>query len=100
MKNFQQNLLIALALGLCGLCVYQWYSQTVERTQIEGLNRLLYQRASAIQDYTNSIATMNSQIAQMDGRITELKASVKTNEQMVVSQRRELNQLQFDNAGL
>ena len=28
MKNFQQNLLIVLALGLCGLCVYQWYGQT------------------------------------------------------------------------
>ena len=39
MKNFQQNLLIALALGLCAMCVYQWHGQTVQRAQIENLNR-------------------------------------------------------------
>jgi chromosome segregation ATPase len=100
MKNFQQNLLIVLALSLCGLCVYQWYSQTIERTQIDGLNRLLYQKSVAIQEYTNSIAAMNSQIAQMDAHLTELKANVKTNEQLIASQRVELNRLQFDNQGL
>jgi chromosome segregation ATPase len=100
MKNLQQNLLIVLALSLCGLCVYQWYSQTIERTQIEGLNRLLYQKAALIQDYTNSIATMSGQIAQMDGHITDLKASVKTNELLIASQRVEINRLQFDNQGL
>jgi chromosome segregation ATPase len=100
MKNFQQNLLIVLALSLCGLCVYQWYSQTIERTQIEDLNKLLYQKSAAIQDYTNSIVTMNSQIAQMDARLTELKATVKTNEQVIASQKLEINGLRFDNQGL
>jgi len=99
-KNFQQNLLIALALGLCGLCVFQWYSQTIERTQVDGLNKLLYQKMAAIQDYTNSIAAMTSQIGQMDARITELKAGVKTNEQLVASQKLEINRLQFENQGL
>ncbi len=35
MKNFQINLFIVLALGLCGLCTWQWYEQTVQRTEIQ-----------------------------------------------------------------
>jgi len=61
MKNFQQNLLILLALALCGLCVWQWYEQTVQRTEIQTLNRIVYDRNAAIQGYTNSIATLNHQ---------------------------------------
>ena len=37
MKNFQQNLLILLALRLCGLCAWQWYAQTVQRDDHPGL---------------------------------------------------------------
>src|SRR5580658_1506062 len=100
MKNFQQNLLIVLALGLCGLCVYQWYAQTVQRTEIQAQNQMIYDRDAAIQSDTNSIATMNAQIAQMDERITEIKAAAATNEQLVVSQKAQIFQLQFDNENL
>ena len=75
MKNFQQNLLIILALSLCGLCVYQWYGQTLQRNQIQKLNQMVYEQGAAIQGYTNSIADMDRQIAQMDARITALKES-------------------------
>ena len=75
MKNFQQNLLILLALGLCGLCVVQWRGQTVQRVEIEKLNRTTYEKSSAIREYTNSIQTMDRQISLMDGRLSELKAS-------------------------
>jgi len=34
MKNLQQNLLILLAMALCGLCVYQWHVQTLQRDEI------------------------------------------------------------------
>ena len=34
MKHFQSNLLIVLALALCGLCAFQWYEQTVQRDEI------------------------------------------------------------------
>jgi|HubBroStandDraft_1064217.scaffolds.fasta_scaffold757266_1 chromosome segregation ATPase len=100
MKNFQQDLLIVLALGLCGLCVYQWYAQTVQRTEIQTQNQMVYDRDAAIQSDTNSIATMNAQIAQMDERITEIKAAAATNEQLVVSQKAQIFQLQFDNENL
>jgi chromosome segregation ATPase len=94
MKNFQQNLLIVLALALCGLCVYQWYGQTLQRNQIQKLNQMAYEQGAAIQGYTNSIADMDRQIAQMDGRITVLKETVRTNEQVSTSQKREIQRLE------
>ena len=100
MKNFQVNLLIVLALALCGLCVWQWYEQTIQRDEIGTLNRLVYDRNAAIQGYTNSIATLNHQVNQMDARLTEIKAVVATNEQLVISQKADIAQLQFANLNL
>jgi chromosome segregation ATPase len=96
MKKFHQNLLIALALGLCALCLYQWYDQTLERNHIEKLNQLLSEKSTAIQGYTNSIATMNNEIAQMDSSITELKEKAKAGEETILSQKREISRLQLD----
>lgn len=100
MKNFQQSLFIVVALALCGLCVYQWYEQTIQRTEIETLNQMVYDRNASIQSDTNSIATLNAQVAQMDERITEIKAAAATNEQLVISQKAQLVELQFDNESL
>jgi chromosome segregation ATPase len=97
MKNFQQNLLVVLALGLCGLCAWQWYAQTVQRTTIQQLNQMVYDRNASIQKYTNSIATLYGQVAEMDGRITEFKATVATNSQVMASQKAQITQLQLDN---
>ncbi len=95
MKNFQENLFVVLALGLCGLCVYQWQGQTVQRTELQRLERVVYDKSAAIQGYTNSIRSMDAQIARMDARITELKATAKTNADLAISQQRELNRLQL-----
>jgi chromosome segregation ATPase len=100
MKNFQQNLFIVLAIALCSLCAYQWYGQTQQRTQMNGLNQLIYQKSAAIRDYTNSIATMNNEVAQMDAEITSLKGTVKTNEQQMAAQRNEINRLEADGEAL
>jgi chromosome segregation ATPase len=99
MKNFQQNLLIILALALCSLCVYQWYGQTLQRNQIQKLNQMAYEQGAAIQGYTNSIADMDRQIAQMDARITALKETVRTNEEASVSQKREIQRLETATEG-
>jgi TolA-binding protein len=100
MKTFQQNLLIALALGLCALCAWQWYAQTVQRNQLESLTQTMQQREAAIQSHTNSIRTMDRQINQMDARISELKAIVKMNEQTILAQKREINNLAAGNSVL
>ena len=100
MKNFQQNLLIVLALALCGLCAWQWYGQTIQRNEITTLNGLVYEKNVTIQDATNSIATLNHQIEQMDARLTEIKAVAATNEQLVAVQRVEIARLEFSNLNL
>ncbi len=100
MKNLQQNLLIVVALSLCGLCVYQWYGQTLQRNEIQKLDQMVYEKSAAIQGYTNSIRTMDRQIAEMDARITELKLQAKTNAELVVAQKRDINQLQINSEGL
>ena len=100
MRNPQQNLLIIVALGLCGLCVYQWYGQTLQRNEIQRLEQALYEKSAAIQWYTNSIRTMDRQIAQMDARLTELKAEAKSNSELAISQKREVNRLQGTVDGL
>jgi len=100
MKSFQQNLLIALALGLCLLCAFQWHGQTIQREQINQLNQISYDKSLEIQRYTNSIQTMEHQISQMDGQITELKGTEKTNEQTILDQKRELNKLEAENGAL
>jgi len=100
MKYFQRNLLIVLALGLCGLCLYQWHDQIVQRNAIGTLNQLVFQRDTAIQGYTNSLATLNHQVETFDAQLTALKAAAKTNEEFIATQKRELNRLSFLNQSL
>lgn len=97
MKNFQQNLLIVLALALCGLCVFQWRGQTLQHNEIQKLNKMVYDRDAAIQSDTNSIASLNFQVNQMDARLTQLKSVAATNEQLILSQKEEITRLQFQN---
>jgi chromosome segregation ATPase len=100
MKNFQQNVLILLALLLCGLCVFQWRAQTVQRNEITTMNGLMYEKNVAFQNATNSVATMNHQMDQMDASLTELKAAAATNQQLMASQKAEIVKLQFANENL
>lgn len=95
MKNFQQNLLIVLALSLCVLCAVQWYSQARAHTQIALLTQTIHDRSADIQNYTNFIVTLNHQIEQMDARLTELKNTVQTSDQTILAQKRDLTRLQF-----
>jgi chromosome segregation ATPase len=100
MKNFQSNLIIILALALCALCAFQWYEQTIQREEITTLNGMVYDKNVAFQDATNSLATLNHQVEQMDARLTEMKAAAATNEQLVMVQKIEIAQLQFKGANL
>jgi chromosome segregation ATPase len=100
MNNFQQNLLIGLALALCGLCAFQWHEQTLQRNEITTMNGILYDKNVTFQDATNSIATLTHQIEQMDVRLTEIKAEAATNEQLAASQKVEIARLEFTGANL
>jgi chromosome segregation ATPase len=100
MKNFQQNLLIILALALCVLCAFQWHGQTIQRNEITTLNGMVYEKNVAFQNATNSIATLNHQVNQMDASLTETKAEAATNQQTVVTQKAKIIKLEFTNENL
>ena len=100
MKNFHRNLLVLLAAALCGLCLYQWHDQIVQRQSINQLNALVFARDTAIEKYTNSLATLNYQVNQFDAQLTVLKDAAGTNQELIVRQRRELTRLQFLNDDL
>jgi uncharacterized coiled-coil DUF342 family protein len=93
MKNFQQNLLMGIALALCGLCAWQWYVQTVLRNQIDALDQSIFKQSVEIQGYTNSIKTMDGEVAELQARIADLKKEATTNNQLVLEQKRDLLRL-------
>jgi chromosome segregation ATPase len=96
MKNFLQNALILLAMGLCVLCAWQWYVQTLLHSEGEALQKTIFRQASEIQGYTNSLNNMNSEIAGLSSRINELKQTAMTNEQSASEQKREILRLRAD----
>lgn len=100
MKGFQENLLVVVALGLCGLCVYQWRGQTLQRNEIETLNQTVFDKSAAIQSYTNSIKVMDQQIASLGVQIGELRQSAKTNEALMAEQKSDISRLQTATEGL
>jgi chromosome segregation ATPase len=93
MKNFQQNLLILLALGLCGLCAWQWYVQTLLHSEGEALQNTIYKQQGQIQGYTNSIRNMDAEIAGLSTRVNDLKQAGMTNDQAALEQKREILRL-------
>jgi chromosome segregation ATPase len=100
MKNFLQNLLMVLALALCGLCAWQWYIQTLLHNQGVGLERTLSRQASEIQGYTNTIKNMEAEISGLSTRITELKRAALANEQAALQQENEIALLRATSAAM
>jgi chromosome segregation ATPase len=96
MKNFQQNLLVVLALALCGLCSWQWYAQTVQRREVDALDQVVFKQSTDIQAYTNSIKTMDAEIASLQARVTELKQEAMSNGELILSQKRDLLRLRVN----
>src|SRR2546425_42462 len=50
MKKFQENLLIFIALSLCGLCIWQWVREADLRKEVESLSKSLYEKKQTIQN--------------------------------------------------
>ena len=94
MKNFQQNLLVALALALCGLCVWQWYFQNTLRQTITLRDQALYKLSSDLQGYTNSINNMDAEINGLESRVGELKGQAVSNGEVIITQERQVLRLQ------
>jgi chromosome segregation ATPase len=93
MKNLLQNLLVILAFGLCALCAWQWYVQTLLYTQEQSLQKTIFRQATEIQTYTNSIKNMDAEIGGLSTRVNEMKNVAMTNEQAALEQKREIARL-------
>ena len=103
MKHPLQSLLIVFAVGLCGLCTWQWYGQMRQQTQLNALAQTNYDQTVAIQGYTNSINTMDHEIAQLDAHLTELRDGMNSNTAVIFRLRKDNNRLtsltdQYSNA--
>jgi chromosome segregation ATPase len=93
MKNFLQNSLMVLALGLCGLCAWQWYIQTRLHLEGEALQQTVFKQSAEIQGYTNSIKNMDAEIAGLSTSLKEFKQAAITNELAALEQKREILRL-------
>lgn len=91
MKNPLQTLLVILALSLCGLCTWQWYGQVLQRRDMTEMGQKIHDQATAIRGYTNSISTMDRQIAQLDASVTELRDVTRSNAVTIAALQRESN---------
>jgi peptidoglycan hydrolase CwlO-like protein len=93
MKNFQINLLVFLAACLCGLCAWQWTDQANQRRAIEERNKMIFDRDRSIQGYTNTIATTDLQVADLQQRVTDLGAAAASNQQVILQQKGQITRL-------
>jgi hypothetical protein len=96
MRNFLQNLLMVFALCLCGLCVRQWYFQTVQRNLLAEQGQKIFDRDTAIQGYTNTIQTQDHQIALLDRQLAQLNQSLLSNNDLLILQKHDLARLRAD----
>jgi chromosome segregation ATPase len=89
MKNPLQSLLILLSMCLCGLISWQWYGQALQHRQMSSLSQTIYDQAVSIQGYTNSIRTMDKQIADMEAHLTEFRDTIRSNNLTIATLRQD-----------
>jgi septal ring factor EnvC (AmiA/AmiB activator) len=73
------NLLLVLALALCGLCAYQWVREGQVYQELGSVNDELYKKREAIQGLEQTIKRNQSDITRLEGIRTELKETIRTN---------------------
>ncbi|HEX3799271.1 MAG TPA: hypothetical protein VH413_11265 [Verrucomicrobiae bacterium] len=100
MKNFQQNLLITFAIALCLLCAVQWRNQARQQNAYQQRGQIISDQLAAIQGYTNSISALQTQLAQTDLHISELRATIRTNDEFILAQKRQINAAEAENQSL
>jgi chromosome segregation ATPase len=100
MRELQQNLFLVLGLSLCGLCAWQWYDQTVQRSRVNDFALRLAETETELQASTNSLATANHQLAQMDAAMTALLKTNETGATLILSLQSKLTGLEADRSRL
>ena len=87
MRSRLQHLLVVLALGLCGLCAWQWHTQVQQHKTLTNLSQTIADQTAEILRATNSVAILDQQLAQLDARLTELRSVAQSNRTEIATAR-------------
>lgn len=79
MKNGLQNLLIALALALCGLCAWQWHREAKLRQEIQRLTDSVQDHRERIQGLEGTLKRSEEEVKRLESLRVELVENLKSN---------------------
>ncbi|SRR6266511_2325375 len=85
MKKFLENLLIVIALGLCGLCIWQWVREAELRKEAEDLSKALYKEKEVVQNLEGHLKRSEAEVMRLDKIKTDLTETIKTNRQEILA---------------
>ncbi|MBM3879140.1 MAG: hypothetical protein FJ387_05405 [Verrucomicrobia bacterium] len=83
MSKLLPNLVMVLAFGLCGLCVFQWDREGDLRQNLAALNDELYQKKETIQGLELTVKRNLEQIDQLEQKRKELTETKLANEKKI-----------------
>ena len=79
MKKILQNLLIVLALCLCGLIAFQWVREARTHARLEALVNEVHDKAEAIQNLDGQLKRSEAEVQRLDKLKTEMTETIKSN---------------------
>jgi len=79
------NLVLVLALALCGLCAFQWVRESRLRTEVVSLQETNQVQAQSLVSAETLARRYESEIARLDSRVKELKQIEQTNSVTIAS---------------
>ena len=80
MRNFLQNLLLLLALALCGLVAVQWHREARLRANGQTLTDDLQRQRAKSQELDASVRQLEAEILRLSGLRKEATAALETNQ--------------------
>ena len=91
MKNFLQNLLIFLALCLCGLIAVQWVRETDLRKKVQDLTNVVHDKSEAILNLEANVRRDKDEIQRLDTQRKQLTDTVKSNNLQIANLSKDLD---------
>lgn len=85
MKKLLPNLLVLFSLGLCVLISIQWVRESQTRREMVRMNQSIYEKGKTILDLQSGLKHADTENGQLSQRNAELKETIKTNDQEIVS---------------
>jgi len=79
MKSLLQNLLIFLAVCLCGLIAFQWHRETRLQQQVQTLTDTVHDKMVSIQDLQGMLKRTQEEVRRLDILKSALTETVKSN---------------------